>query len=125
MTRLALPLPGWVAFAMGVALTVSCARARTDVTGAPACTSWKDEIGPLFTSRCASCHTGAQPAGRYDTGSYLGALGGGSDAVPNAIAGDAGSRLVTVLDPSPAADDVHQTVSDLFPAVRGWVVDCN
>src|SRR5438067_2377758 len=72
MTRLALPLPGWVAFAMGVALTVSCAKARTDVTGAPACTSWKDEIGPLFTSRCASCHTGAQPAGRYDTGSYLG-----------------------------------------------------
>src|SRR6266700_4486726 len=124
MTRLARPPTGWLTFALGAVISASCAKARPDVIGAPRCASWKDEIGPLFTSRCQGCHAGKSPAGSYDTSSYLAVLGGGSDGVPNAIAGDAGSRLVTVLDPS-SADGVHQAVSDVSPTVRGWVVDCN
>jgi predicted CxxxxCH...CXXCH cytochrome family protein len=124
MVRLARPAPGWVIFAGALALIAACAKARPDVTGAPRCVSWKDEIEPLFASRCLSCHAGVGAAGSYDTSSYLGALGDGSDMVSDAIAGDATSRLVTVLDPV-SADAVHQPFADIYPTVRSWVVDCN
>ncbi|HET6146405.1 MAG TPA: CxxxxCH/CxxCH domain-containing protein [Polyangia bacterium] len=106
------------------ALAGSCAKARPDVIGAPACVSWKEDIGSLFTARCQSCHAGVAPAGGYDTSSYLGTLGGGSDAVPNAAAGDASSRLLTALDPA-TADTLHRPLAGVFPTVRSWVVDCD
>lgn len=124
MVQLARPAPGWGMYLAALALAASCAKARPDVTGAPRCASWKDDIGPLFADRCQSCHTGASPKGGYDTGSYLGVLGGGSDEVSDAIAGDASSRLLTTLDPA-SADDAHRQFAGVFPEVRSWVVDCN
>jgi len=115
-TRLALAL------CLG-AVASSCAKSRPPAFGTPACESWKEDVGPAFQQRCQSCHAGSRPAGRYDTSTYLGTLGGGSDAVPNTVAGDPASRLLDVLDPA-TADGVHQPVSDLFPLVRRWVVDC-
>jgi len=103
---------------------VACAKARPESGTTHRCLSWKEEIGPLFTERCAACHAGATPAGQYLTDSYTGVLGGGSDATPNAIAGDAGSRLLFVLDPA-TADDAHRDVSDTFAEVRTWVLSCN
>ena len=107
----------------GGAAVASCAKARPDVIGAPACVTWKADVGPLLAQNCRSCHSGPTPAGNYDTGSYLGVLGPGSDAVPNATAGDAGSRLLSTIDPA-AADQVHRSFSDVFATVRTWVVDC-
>jgi predicted CxxxxCH...CXXCH cytochrome family protein len=123
MRRLTHPLAGSVPLALVLAAAAACTKARPDVIGAPLCVSWKDDLGPLFTARCQSCHAGAAPAAGYDTSSYLGVLGGGSDAVPDAVAGDPGSRLLTALSPA-TADAVHQGVADLFPAVKSWVVDC-
>jgi predicted CxxxxCH...CXXCH cytochrome family protein len=104
-------------------VAASCAKARPDVVGTVACVSWQSKIEHLFVDRCGSCHSGPTAAGSYDTSSYLGVLGGGTDAVPDALPGDAMSRLLVVLDPT-TADAVHQPVSDLYPKVRNWVVDC-
>lgn len=123
MLRLTDPPAGWVLIVSLLAVALSCAKARTDVVGTRRCVSWKEEIGPLFGARCQTCHAGASPAGAYDTSSYTGVLAGGSDAVPNATAGDADSRLLVTLDPATAAG-AHQALVDVFPKVRTWVVDC-
>jgi predicted CxxxxCH...CXXCH cytochrome family protein len=124
MRRLTHPMAGSMLVISVLVLGASCAKARPDVIGAPRCVSWKEDIGPLFAVRCQSCHAGAMPAGRYDTTSYLGTLGGGSDAVPNATAGDPSSLLLGTIDPATAAA-VHRPVSDVFATVRTWVVDCD
>lgn len=103
---------------------VSCGKARTDVTGKERCVTWQEEIAPQFTERCQGCHTGAAAGGGYRTTSYAEVLGGGSDATPDAIAGDESSVLLRVLDPL-TADATHGPVTDLAPLVRRWVVDCN
>src|SRR4051812_31222545 len=96
----ATPVVAMMAAALFVA-GASCAKARPE-TGAPRCASWKEDIGPLLGDRCLSCHSGASAAGQYDTGSYAGVLGAGTDAVPNAIGGDPGSRLLSAVDPASA-----------------------
>src|SRR5579871_1184161 len=101
-------------------LGLACARARAvsdDTRGL----TWQDDIGPLFQARCVSCHAGASPAGNYELTQYLGALGNGTHAGPDAVAGEAGCVLLTTLDPS-RADAVHQPVSDVFGMVTQWVV---
>lgn len=124
MYRLTSPRGSTLAFALSLGVVVSaCAKGRPEVAGTPRCETWQDDVGALFTRRCQTCHTGARPAGGYDTSTYLGVLAGGSDTVPNATAGDPTSRLLGVLDPA-TADDVHQPVSDVFSTARRWVVDC-
>ena len=87
------------ALALGLVVAAACVddRARPGA----ACPSWEAEIETALAP-CAACHGGAAPAGGYALTSYLGALGGGGDAEANAIAGDAGSRLLAVLDPATA-----------------------
>jgi predicted CxxxxCH...CXXCH cytochrome family protein len=103
-------------------LLVACSKERE--RDAPVeCVSFQDEIGSLFQERCVECHGGDDPAGRYALERYGDVLGPGSDDVSNAIAGDATSRLVTVLDPE-RADATHAPHADRFEDVRLWVVDC-
>jgi predicted CxxxxCH...CXXCH cytochrome family protein len=87
---------------------------------AEACATYRGDIAAVFTARCTSCHAGDAPAGHYDLTSYLGALGGGTDATPNAIAGDSSSLILTAL-----GDDRHTDVADALPALTSWVVDCS
>lgn len=114
MTRAGLTL---VAFAI-----VGCASDRDRVPD-PDCPTWQDDVAALFAERCATCHSGAAPAGGYDLTSYAGALGPGSDQVANAIAGDPGSALVAVLDPA-AADQIHRDFASAHETARTWVVAC-
>lgn len=89
------------------------------------CVSFDQDLGPLFDRECVECHGGAEPAGQYSLATYLGAIGDGSDDVPNALAGDETSVLVTTLDPQ-SADAVHQPfAAEAHPLVRQWVVDCD
>ena len=83
--------------------------------------SWEEEIAPLFAARCSACHTGANAGGGYQTTSYLAALGL-QETPPVAEAGNASSKLLVTIDPK-QADAKHAPVSDVFPAVRAWVVD--
>lgn len=120
MAHARLPL---LALGLVISLIASCAEERPLTEDARQCVSWKDEIAPLVQERCSSCHSGAQPAGKYDTTTYLGVLGSGSDDVSNAIAGDTTSLLLgaTATGNTIAA---HAGLENVTPKLREWVADC-
>lgn len=101
------------------AAAVACAE-RRDLPS-PACVTWPSDVAPLLAG-CTACHGGAQPASGYDLTTYLGALGGGGDEVPNAIAGDAGSRLLARLDA--AGDDAHRVPAATREVLGRWALEC-
>ena len=70
------------------------------------------------------------PAASYDLSSYLGMLGiplpldpNATNPNPPAIAGDANSRLVQILDPA-TTDEIRAQFSALAPTVSLWVAQC-
>lgn len=97
------------------------ARESTDpLLGWPAVT-YREQIEPLLRDKCLACHGGAKTEGSYDVSSWRGVLGPGSDKiVRNAVAGDAQSLLLTVLD-----DATHGSLLDASERelLRTWVVD--
>jgi predicted CxxxxCH...CXXCH cytochrome family protein len=101
---------------------VGCGEARPPEDPRVPAVTWRDDLAAPLAARCGGCHGGAAPAAKYDLTSYLGALGAGSDAVANAIAGNPESVLVTAIDPA-HADPIHAPMADLAPLVRSWVVD--
>lgn len=111
--RLPLWLPLWLA---------ACGNARPVVEGNRACISWSDEIGPLLSAQCASCHSGPAPQGGFDATSYISVIGGW-DRPTWATAGDASSRLLAPLWSSPG--QIHPAVApEVYRQVRTWIVDC-
>jgi predicted CxxxxCH...CXXCH cytochrome family protein len=113
----------WRMFAISVPVAVFavyCSKERPlqGPLGEPV--SWTEEVAPLFAANCNSCHSGAAAQAGYRTTSYLEALG--PVAAPVAIAGNANSLLLTVIDPA-RADAVHAPVAFAFDAARAWVVD--
>ena len=113
--------------AAAVATAVSilgCAKARSLVNDPRTCPDWQNDIGPLFQNRCSHCHSssdGGQAQAGYDTTTYNLALGTGTP--PDVIAGDANSKLLSVLNPATATVD-HVGTSDVYAQARTWVVDC-
>jgi predicted CxxxxCH...CXXCH cytochrome family protein len=106
-------------FAGAASCSIERPRARPE-----ACLDWVGDVGPLLSARCLDCHSRERAAGGYELESYLGALAGGSDGVPNALAGDERSRILTALDPR-TANEAHRAFEDLVPALRRWVVECD
>ncbi len=115
---------GWAAT---LTVALGCAKARPIANDTRGCDNppidWTDNLGPVFAQDCTSCHSGTTPAGSYDLSSYFGALGPGSDATPNAIAGNDASVLVQTLNPA-TADATHAPYTYLFPTVQKWVDQC-
>ena len=113
--------------AAAVACAVSilgCAKARPLVNDPRVCPDWQNDIGPLFQKRCSQCHSSGdagQAQGGYDTTTYSLALGTG--ATPDVIAGQAGSKLLSVLNPATATAS-HQGMADVYGQATKWVVDC-
>lgn len=102
--------------------TNSCSD-RQDITTVyhappPVPRTYTADIKPFLDASCAaSCHSAALRLGNYDLSSYSGVLGNGSDATPNAIAGDPNSKLILQL----AAG--HQGVSlENQGMIYDWVV---
>ena len=108
------------ALAIGLVAAAACVDERAR-PGA-ACPTWEGEIAAALAP-CATCHGGATPAGDYPLTSYLGVLGGGADAEANAIAGEASSRLLAVLDPATAVGP-HAGQAALRTLLSQWVIDC-
>jgi predicted CxxxxCH...CXXCH cytochrome family protein len=110
------PARGLAARALALAaLAAACGDEREAAPPSDAPT-WDGEVAALVGERCTGCHAPPAPAAGYDLTSYQGALGGGSDAVPNAIAGDDTSRILTAL-----AEPTHAAVADAGPRLRAWV----
>jgi predicted CxxxxCH...CXXCH cytochrome family protein len=98
----------------------ACVSQRTRADDRPI-TFWVGEIEAVVAGACGGCHGGEAPAGGYQLTTYLGALGAGSDATANAIAGNPDSRLLAILvEPD---DPIHGELADVAPVLARWVVD--
>ena len=84
---------------------------------------WKTDVQPVIQARCVSCHSGEAAAAGYDMYTYNGVLGGGSDATPNAIAGEPASAVLEAVRPGLAAGP-HATLSDVHALLEEWTVQC-
>lgn len=99
-------------------LLIGCANSPGEAKADP---SWATDVQPLFNTSCASCHSGASPAGDYDLSSRAGALGPGTDSTPNVVAGQPDSselqrRLADgSMPPSGRWDSVRVLT------VRNWI----
>ncbi len=85
--------------------------------------TWREDVGPLLAQACVSCHGPNRADGAYRLDTYLGALGNGTDAIPNAIAGDPESALLRVLDQEDHRRLLPEGSLDLAGLLRTWVVD--
>ena len=63
----------------------------------PTYATYEANMKPLFDASCIVCHSGGSPSGNYNLSTYAGILGNGSDATPNAIAGNANSLIITMV----------------------------
>lgn len=59
-----------------------CKTAPSEV---PADPSYATNVQPIFSGNCIGCHGSASPSGGYSLNSHAGALGSGSDTIPNVI----------------------------------------
>lgn len=84
----------------------------------PTVLTYTTDIKPFVDANCAAtCHSAGSHFGSYDMSTYAGILGNGSDATPNAIAGDPNSLLITKLAGG------HQSVSQVNrDMIYQWVV---
>ncbi len=98
-----------------------CTNERDRTGRAESCTSWLPDVAPLLADKCVSCHGGDDPAAGYDLSSYLGALGDGTDDVPDAIAQDLQSVILTTLT-SPDATEPHASLAaEVAPVLTAWI----
>jgi hypothetical protein len=102
-------------------LAIACSDRRgiTPSFTPPDFVTYTTDMKPLFDASCTGCHGGSSPAGSYDMTTYAGILANGTDAVPNAIPGDAGSLLITKIQAGHFAWSGDQTKIDLLIQ---WVV---
>jgi mono/diheme cytochrome c family protein len=83
--------------------------------------SYSADIQPIFNAHCVACHSGSGSSGNYDLSTRAGALGTGSDSLPNVIAGDAMlSLLFTRLDAGTMPPSGRLDTVDIFN-VRNWI----
>jgi hypothetical protein len=93
--------------------------------GSSGLNNYHDNMKPIFDLHCVSCHSGASPSGSYDMTTFDGIRGGGSDAVPDAIAGDAGCFLGLKMIPATANNMRGYFGADsvaLADSVIRWIV---
>jgi hypothetical protein len=97
------------------ALVVAACYGMADTMGI----SYSNSVQHILASECDSCHSGATPAGDYNTDSYAGVMGGGTDAVANVIAADPTSALLQKLNSDPD-HNVSQLDAD---RLYNWIVN--
>ncbi len=101
---------------------LGCTTTPSDV---PADPSYASDVQPIFNGACVTCHGGAAPSGAYSLTGHAGALGPGSDTVPNVIPNDAASSKLyrrisgaetPQMPPGQAPLDTVKTAT-----VRNWI----
>lgn len=97
------------------ALVVAACYGMADTMGI----SYSNSAQYILASECDSCHSGATPAGDYNTDSYAGVMGNGTDTVANVIAGDPTSALLQKLNSDPD-HNVSQADAD---SLYEWIVN--
>jgi mono/diheme cytochrome c family protein len=83
--------------------------------------SYTADVQPLFNTSCASCHGGGSPAAGYDLTNREGALGTGSDTVPNVIAGSPETSLLHARLDEGTMPPAGRWDSSKVATVRNWI----
>jgi mono/diheme cytochrome c family protein len=84
-----------IALCLGLLLVLTC----TESEQVPADPSYSSDVQPLFNTSCLGCHGSGQQNGNYRLDSRTGAMGEGSDPIPNVIPGEPdSSKLYQRLD---------------------------
>lgn len=101
---------------------LGCTTTPSDV---PADPSYSTDIQPIFNSSCVTCHGDATPYGAYSLTSHAGALGAGSDTVPNVVVNDAASSKLYRRISGAETPQMPQGQAPLDTAktatVRNWI----
>jgi mono/diheme cytochrome c family protein len=106
-------------------VTLLAAGCTTPQPEVPADPSFAADVQPIFSSNCISCHANSAPTGSYSLTSYAGALGAGTDSIPNVIPNSADSsklyrRIIGTeapqMPPGQAPLDTVKTAT-----VRNWI----
>lgn len=84
--------------------------------------SYRAPIRALLDDRCVSCHGPSQASGSYRVDSYDALFGGGANATPNLIAGDASCRLVVKCKPGNSMFNLGGLTFFDYELLRNWVV---
>ena len=100
-----------------LAASGGCTKAQPVVGVRAYVHTWKTTIAPLLAASCSSCHG---TAGGYSVATYQDAIGVNHARV--ALAGDAGSTLLEILDPQTATAS-HAGFAEVFAALRIWILD--
>jgi mono/diheme cytochrome c family protein len=99
-----------------------CATSPSDL---PADPSYATDVQTVFNNHCIQCHGNSGPQAGYSLTGRDGAIGSGSDSIPNVIAGSADSsklyRLISGAEPpqmplGQAALDTVKTAT-----IRNWI----
>ena len=85
MNKKAYLLVGCLSSVLGLALNVSAADAKVDVSKLPPPAkkqgvTYAKDINPLIEKSCLQCHSGDRPKSRYDMGTLEGVIKGGREA---------------------------------------------
>jgi cytochrome c553 len=78
------------------AASVAPPPTRSPASVAPGTPTFSQDVRPILTPRCLSCHSARFDAGGFDMESYEAMLTSGHNA-PNIVPGDAKSRLLRLL----------------------------
>lgn len=101
---------------------LGCTTTPSDVPSDP---SYSTDIQPIFNSSCITCHSDAAPSGAYSLTGRAGAIGVGSDTVPNVVPNDAASSKLYRRIAGTEAPQMPQGQAPLdtvkTAAIRNWI----
>jgi mono/diheme cytochrome c family protein len=110
---------------LAVLAVLALTGCKTPPEGASPDPSYAADIQAIFNNQCITCHGNSGPPAGYSLTSRAGALGTGSDTIPNVIAGNADSSKlyrratgieVPQMPPGQAPLDTVKTAT-----IRNWI----
>lgn len=112
-------------FIIGIFIGVvwGCSKLQEDLPMTPqsAKLTYQKDIRPILMVKCASCHNQSiKVEGNYDVSSIQGLMGKGTDAIANAIPGNANSILLTAIQPGGSM--AKYASSEDINKIRQWIV---
>lgn len=116
------------------ALVVACGGQKAEnalppVAEAPADTApapglkFAEEIQPIFTQNCGTCHGAEEPKAGYVAVHHAGLLGNGKDEKPNIVPGQPDSSLTWTLMRDGKMPPSGKLADDKLEVVQRWIAD--
>jgi mono/diheme cytochrome c family protein len=110
------------AIVLALLIAVAC---KNNPSGVPADPSYATDVQTIFNDHCVTCHGNSSPQAGYSLTGHAGALGNGSDTIPNVIAGRADSsklyRKVEGIETPQMPYGLPPLGSTKLGIIRNWI----